>query len=780
MRFEVVHALDWRTRIKVPYLEGRKELAQEVAHALNDIPWIDAIEVRLATGSVILVHLDNAFDNEAVAEVFASAIPAAPPLKNSVANYTCSVCSRNYYSEGPHVSGTVLILAGLYIVFEWIRGLILGVSGHGRHSIMSRLFSLPALVAVGLGIPIMTVAMKNLGNGRISMDLLVSCAAIVSIIMGEVMAALVVMWLVNFSEWLETQTVERTRQAIRDMLHQDIRTTWLVRDGVEIQVAVSELVRDDIVSVRKGDAIPADGKVIEGEALVNESTMTGESQPVFKVAGDRALAGTTIEMGKMLVQVESTGEETRLGQIIRLIEEGQEQKAEIVLSSERFSDAVAPFSLALSLVVYLITGNIQRAMAMLIIACPCGVSLSTPTALSAAMGNAAGQGSLVKGGRYLEGAAQIQHLTFDKTGTLTSGIPRISRVISLDGEYEPIQILQLAASSQMHYKHPMTLAVLNKVHESEIEIPQHENTEMIIGHGVKARINGDEILVGSHHFMEDYTVEHEMGHEEEERMLTKGESVLFVACNRRLIGLMGVEDRLKESASEALLALKALGVEHIAMLTGDREKHARALAQHLPIDTIRWEQSPMDKASWIMRCKALYPDSTVAMIGDGVNDAPAFSHADISFAMGDSGADVAIEHADIVIRNGDLALVAQTVALGQKTLEVIRQNYTISVSLNLAGMFLAALGLISPLTGAFMHNLITVGVVGNSSRLLFYREDLSALAEKERRSGIEHSATRQDRNLESVKQNQNAPEISGEVESLNLTNSPYLRQSFRH
>jgi cation-transporting P-type ATPase C len=285
----------------------------------------------------------------------------------------------------------------------------------------------------------------------------------------------------------------------------------------------------------------------------------------------------------------------------------------------------------------------------------------------------------------------------------------------------------------MHYKHPMTLAVLNKVRESEIEIPRHEKTELIIGHGVKAKINGDEILVGSHHFMEDYRVDHEMGHEEEERMLARGESVLFVACNRRLIGLMGVEDRMKETAAEALLALKALEVEHISMFTGDREQHARALAQSLPIDKIRWEQSPEDKAAWVMQSKRLYPDQVVAMVGDGINDAPAFSHADISMAMGDTGADVAIENADIVLHNGDLSLVAQTVALGQKTLEVIRQNYGISVGLNMAGILFAAVGWLPPLAGAVFHNLITVGVVSNSTKLLFYKADLAALAEEAQR-----------------------------------------------
>ena len=743
MHLEVVHRLDWRTRIRVSALVDRKKAALKVAEALNRIPWIDRVEIRLATGSVILLHEESALDLGAVREVLASqgaSVRKPAPASAPVTGTTWPLPDANRRS---HVSGTVLVLSAVYIIVEWVRRLMFGGAHPGKFSLVSRVVNLPALLAIVLSVPIVREALRNLvACGRVSMDLLVSCAAALSIVMGEAMAALVVMWLVNFSEWLETSTVEKTRKAIREMLQQEIQDTWVLRNGVEVQIPVTDLVKEDVVSVRQGDALPADGKVILGEALINEAAMTGESRPVFKATGDVVLAGTTLEMGKILVRVESVGDRTRLGRIIRLIEEGQEQKAEVILSSQRFSDAVVPFSLVFSLLTYFITGSVQRAMAMLIIACPCGVSLSTPTALSAAMGNAARRGSLVKGGRYLEVAGRIKHLTFDKTGTLTSGVPHVSRVISLDEQYEPIRILQLAASSQMHYKHPMTLAVLNKVRESEIEIPRHEKTELIIGHGVKAKINGDEILVGSHHFMEDYRVDHEMGHEEEGRMLAEGESVLFVACNRRLIGLMGVEDRMKETAGEALLALKALGVEHIAMFTGDREQHAKALARSLPIDTIRWEQSPEDKAAWVMLCKDRYPDQVVAMVGDGINDAPAFSHADISFAMGDSGADVAIENADIVLHNGDLSLLAQTVALGQKTLDVIRQNYKISVGLNLAGMVLASLGWLPPLAGAVFHNLITVGVVSNSARLLFYKADLQSLAQRARDgNGKGHDST---------------------------------------
>ena len=713
----------------VPSLVGERDAARKVADALSEIPRISMADVRPGTGSIIITHEEGSLNLEAVRSVLEREIPVYERGNTAFEYSCCRAPLSRAENRQTHVPGWVLAITGIYLAIMWCGRLIFGRSMSPRVFSLRRIFGVPALVAVGLSLPILRDGLRDLmERWRPNMDLLIVSASYLSILMGEPVTAMVVLWLVNLSEWLEEKTQERTRKAIRSMLRQEVREAWIVRDGVELEIKVSELSVGDILSLRFGSAVPADGTVQDGEALVDESAMTGEALPVFKTSGDQVLAGTTVEMGHIFLHVDSVGEETRLAAIIRLIEEGEASKAPIQLSAERFSDAVVPVSLFLALAVFFFTRNLQRAIAMLIIACPCGIGLSTPTALTAALGNAARRGVLIKGGRNLETAGKVNTLVFDKTGTLTSGTPRVSRVITLDDDYEPIQILQLAASSQMHWKHPMTIAVLEKVGEIEIEIPPHEETEFIIGHGVRAKINGNEILVGSHHFMEDYEVDHEVGHDEEKRILEKGESVLFVASNGKLIGLIGVEDRVKDNTAIALLRLKDLGVRHIVMLTGDHKRNAMAIARDLPIDEIQWSQSPEDKAAWIAQWKERNPGDLVAMVGDGINDTPAFSRADLSLAMGDTGADVAMEHAAIVLRRGDLELVAEAIDLGQATLSTISQNYSLSVGLNLAGVVLAAFGWLSPLAGAFFHNLITVAVVSNSTKLLFYSPESSPSA----------------------------------------------------
>ncbi len=729
INIKVAHRLPWRIRLKVPSLIGERDIAQRVADALTQSREISTVDVRPLSGSVIIYHKEGFLDLESVRAILDKEIALVQKGKTGHEVSSCRRSLPGSTNDTSHVPGWVLAVSGIYLSIIWISRLISGKSALPRAFFLRRVFNFPALVAIGLSLPILREGLKTFfERGRLSMDLLITGASYFSILMGEPLTAIVVLWLVNLSEWLEEKTQERTRKAIREMLHQEVREVWVLRDEVEIQMKASDLSKGDILSLRLGNAVPADGTVEEGDALVNESSMTGESLPVFKTAGDKILAGTTIELGHIFVRVDSVGEETRLAGIIRLIEDGEATKAPIQLAAERFSDAVVPFSLSLALVVFFFTRSLQRAMAMLIIACPCGIALSTPTAMTAALGNAARRGIFIKGGSHLEAAGRVNTLVFDKTGTLTSGTPRVSRVVTLDIGYEPIKILQLAASSQIHWKHPMSIAVLEKVREIEIEIPPHEETELIIGHGVRAKIDGNEILVGSHHFMEDYEVDHKSGHEEEKRILKIGESVLFVASNRKIIGLIGIKDRLKENTAVALHALKSLGVRHIAMLTGDHKLNAMAIAKGLPIDEVKWAQSPEDKAEWIARWKEKQADRLVAMVGDGINDTPAFSHADLSFAMGDTGADVAIEHANIVLRKGDLGQVAEAVDLGQNTISTIRQNYSLSVGLNLAGVALAAMGWLSPFLGALFHNLITVGVVSNSAKLLFYHTEITSLA----------------------------------------------------
>lgn len=740
LKYRVKHRQPYRTRLKLPVLLRRDALCSQIEKLLHELSGVTGVEVHARTGSVILEHPGGLVEIAAVLEIIDEALarPVSPgncslvlPTKSTKCKLSGTDRSLKNTDKKNHVSGSVLVASGLYLLYLWMRHLFSAIATPVPISAVSRVTSLPALVALGLSIPIQRQAIQNLKRtGKPDIGILSTGLLYLSILFGNAVTALVVFWLFNLSGWLESRIRERTRTAVRAMLQQEVTEVWLVRDGVEIQVSVDELVPGDVISLRLGNTIPIDGTVVEGKALINESVMTGETFPSFRRKGDSVLAGTIIDEGRILVRVNSVGEETRLAAIIRHIEEAESGRAPLQVTSQRFSEAIVPVSLSLALGTFLLTGSLLRAMAVLIITCPCAIRISTSVAMSAAMGNAASRGILIKGGRYLELGGNVDVLVFDKTGTLTGNIPGISRVVTLDEDFEPVFILQLAASSQLRWKHPLTRAVVEKAKEMGVDIIPHDQTDVHIGQGVEARIGERDILVGSRQFLESRLIDFTAGDTHEKRMLGCGENVLYVACNHRLVGLIGVKDYLRSDTPRILQELRGMGVRHIVMLTGDGEQGAKAIAKHLSLDELHWSQSPEDKAAWITLWKKNHPHDVVAMVGDGINDTPAFACSDLSFAIGEGGADVAVEYADIVLQHGDLALVAETVGLGQKTVSVIRQDYAMAIGLNSVGLVMTTLGWITPFVGAFLHNVITLIVVSNSAKLLAYKKDPNVLAEK--------------------------------------------------
>ena len=714
-----------KNRLRIKTGERNPSLLRSLAHEVESLDWVVACESRPVSGSLVITTSDlPRFDElDAALDQGCSSYQAGIEHR-AVVKRDDSL--KRYEPSEEHLPGPVLAVTGILMTTVWI--LRLRPEGE-RFGIDKGFFNIASATTAFLAYPILKTGIRKLeATGKLNMELLICTASLASIIMQESATALVVMYLINLSEYLEDKTMEKTRKAIRGMLTGEKQMVWKIIDGREKEVSSTELVKDDLIVLRIGNAVPCDGMVIEGDALVDEASMTGESLPVYKKFDDRVVAGTHVDMGEITVRVEKIGDETRMGSIIKMIESEEALESETMRMADKFADIVVPVSLSLFLVTYLFTRSFRRAMSMLIIVCPCGIALSTPAAMTAAMGNAASRGILVKGGKYLEKVADVDTVVFDKTGTITGGTPRVSRIITIDPDITPERILQLAASSQEKWKHPLSLAVLTKIRECEIEIPPSVETELIIGHGVRAVIDDHQILVGSHHFMEDFKIDHEAGHEEEIRIQKKGEAVLFVAQDGKLIGLIGVEDKIRQDALRTLNKLRAKGINNIFMLTGDNEFNARAIAQRLPLTDIGWSMLPEDKAKFIKEFKAKHPQSTVAMVGDGINDTPAFTSADLSFVMGAAGADAALEHADIVLKKDELDLVCQAVSLGKKTVETIHQNYRISIFFNLVGVVLAAFALISPFTGALMHNAITIYVVTNSGKLIFYEpEGLSEL-----------------------------------------------------
>ncbi|MCP4114588.1 MAG: cation-translocating P-type ATPase [Desulfobacteraceae bacterium] len=724
-QYRVVHRLSWRTRIKIPDLKQKAFIADTIAADLGRQPGVTGVAVRVKSLSVIIEHKKNGLSTDRVFSVLDRYFNNLPGT-GSKREMTLKPASS---PPRKHVSGTTLALSGAYMVFTWIAPLAALSS--------PILMAVPAIVALGLSIPIVANGIRSFReSGKPGTDLMTTAALFYSIATGNAGTALGVFWLFNLSSWLEERTVNHTRNTIRTMLRNDIKDVWLVKDGVEVQVPLSRIRPGDLISVRFGCTVPADGVVTKNKALVCEVAMTGESMPVLKEKGARVMAGTTMEAGHIIMRVEAVGETTRLAGIIRMVENAEESRAPVQRSAERFGRLMFPVSLGLFFGTLTVTGSVMRAMAMLIITCPCAMRISSSTALTAAMGNAAGRGILIKGGDALETAGKIDVLVFDKTGTLTQGSPTVSRVITLDDHFEPLDILKLSGSAQSPWKHPLTTAVMDKIKETREEIPKAEASDLIVGQGVRATISGKEVLVGSEKFMENRGIGCGDAAPLLERMLSNSETVVFVAKNKKLLGLIGVKDCLKENAASTLNALRAMGIGHMVMLTGDRKEMAVKAGRDLPLDEIMWSQSPEDKAEWIKKRKADYPGQVVAMVGDGINDTPAFAHADLSFAMGGTSADVAMAHGDIVLQKPDLALVAESVRLGKQCLSEIHENFRLTAGFNLACGVLTGMEWLSPFAGALAHNLITLGVVGKSGRLAFYDtgSDDHAIGAREKRN----------------------------------------------
>ena len=707
--YTIVHRLSWRTRIKVPGLQQKAFLADTIAAELEHLSGITGVAVRPGSLSVIIEHKKNGFSRDHVFSVLNRYLGKLPEVGSKGENSLTAPGS----TPRKHVSGLTLALSGAYMVFTWTAPL--------AAIFLPILMPLQAVVALGLSIPIVAHGLRSFReSGKPGTELITTAALFYSIVTGSAGTALGVFWLFNLSSWLEERTVNQTHNTIRTMLQNKVRHVWLVKDGVEVQVPLAQVIPGDMISVRFGSTVPADGIVLEKEALVSEVAMTGESMPVFKKKGDKLMAGTTVEAGHIIMKVTAVGETTRVAGIIRMVENAQASKAPVQRSAEKFGRLMFPVTLSLFFGTLTMTGSLMKAMAMLIITCPCAMRISSSTALTATMGNAAARGILFKGGDALETAGKIDVLVFDKTGTLTRGTPTVSRVITLDDRFDPLDILTLSGSAQSSWKHPLTTAVMDKIREKNAIIPKAQASDLIVGQGVRALISGKEVLVGSEKFMENCGIGCGNATPLLERMLSNSETVVFVANDGKLLGLIGIKDRLKDNATATLNTLKKMGINYMVMLTGDRKEMAVKTGRDLPLDEIRWCQSPEDKAEWIKKRKADYPGQVVAMVGDGINDAPAFAHADLSFAMGETGADLAVAYGDIVLQKPDLALVAESVRLGRQCLSEIHANFQLTAGLNLACGVLTGMDWFTPFAGSLVHNLITLGVVGKSGRLAYY------------------------------------------------------------
>lgn len=582
----------------------------------------------------------------------------------------------------------------------------------GAENWRAGLMTLAALIA---GWDIALRAVTSLRSRHISIELLVTIATVGALVIGEYWEAAAVTFLFILGAYLEARTLNQTRQVLEGLLDLAPTTAIVSRDGQQVEALPHEVLAGEVVLVKPGAKIAVDGEVIQGHSSVDESAITGEPMPAEKSQGSQVYAGTVNQAGLLKVRATGVGADTTLARIIRRVEEAQEEKAPTQRFIERFSQWYTPFIIGLSGLAYLITRDIELALTLLVIGCPGALVISTPVSMVAGIGRAAKSGILIKGGEYLENAGKISALALDKTGTLTQGKPEVTDVIALNGHQEE-QVLRWAAIAEAGSEHPLASAIM-KAADHPGTIAPAERFDTCTGRGVRATLNGNQIGVGSKELMAELGVDvppEAQGHLT--RLKSSGKTAVLVSYNDLAAGILGISDTLREDAPKMIQRLKQIGLKQVVMLTGDDQRTAQAIAAEAGIDDVRAELLPEDKLQAIRNLQAA--GHVVAMVGDGINDAPALAAADIGIAMGAAGTDIAIETADIALMADDLMKLPEAIRLSKATLGNIRQNVVIAL-LTVTGLLLGViLGAVHMSGGMLIHEASVLVVILNGMRLL--------------------------------------------------------------
>ena len=579
----------------------------------------------------------------------------------------------------------------------------------------------PAWIAIVLcGIPIILEAAIGLITAfDIKADVLVSLALIASVCIGEIFAAGEVAFIMQLGALLEELTVARARAGIEKLVHLTPQTARVLREGREEIVSAEQVRVGDRLRVLPGESIPVDGVIVSGQTSVNQAVMTGESLPVDKTVGDTVSSGTVNQFGAFEMEASKVGEDSSIQRMIRLVQSADAGKAKIVGLADRWATWIVVIALTAAALTWLLTGQIIRAVTILVVFCPCALVLATPTAIMAAIGNATKHGFLVREGDALERLAAVKQVAFDKTGTLTYGTPKVAAAVSVQKGRSDLELYRLAASAEQLSEHPLGKAIVSCWKKDGGEaLFAAEKFSMIPGRGVCAQAAGKEILAGSPALLQEHHVPMTPP-ESSDAYVRQGCSITYIAVDGEFAGYLALSDTVRKESAAMIDALSALGVAPV-LLTGDNENSAKAIAGSLHIRTVQANCLPEDKLRFIRACQE--KGSPVCMIGDGVNDAPALKRADVGIAMGGVGSDIAVDAADIALVDDEVRKLPHLIALSKRMMATIRLNMTASMTLNFIAIALAITGKLNPVVGALVHNAGSVLVISNSALLLKWRK----------------------------------------------------------
>ena len=574
---------------------------------------------------------------------------------------------------------------------------------------------IPAVAIALGGWPVLRGVVQAALQRRITSHTLMTVGVLAAIVVGEWTTAALIVFFMRFADWLEGLTTARGREALQHLAALRPETAHVLRDGQETIVAVADVRPGEVVVVRPGERIPVDGEVVDGFAPVDQAPITGESVPVDKTVGDQVFAATVAQAGFLTIRTVGVADDTQFARIVRLVEEAEGHKAPVQRLADRFSTYYLPVVLTVALGTLLITGQVLNAVAVLVVACSCAIALATPVVVLASVGNAARRGILVKGGLALEQLARIDTVVLDKTGTITHGTPAVTDVVALDRS-DTSAVLAAIAAAERRSEHPLGQAMVRAAQQRGLAVAEPHDFASLPGRGVLATLDGARWAVGNRRLLQERGIAIAADAEDRARRLeAAGKTAFFAARDGQLLGLVAVADTVRPEARAALDELRDLGVRRVVMLTGDNERVAAAIAGALGI-AYRAELLPEDKIAAVRALQA--EGAVVMMVGDGVNDAPALTAADVGVAMGAAGSAVALEAADVALMRDDWRLVPEALRIGRRSRRTIRQNLGFTALYNVVGLTLAATGVLPPVWAAAAQSLPDVVIMGNSARLL--------------------------------------------------------------
>lgn len=588
--------------------------------------------------------------------------------------------------------------------------------------IISLPFDIAWIAILLCGIPIIKGAVIGLVTEfDIKADVLVSIALVASVIIGEIFAAGEVAFIMAVGAYLEERTVSKARAGIEKLVHLTPATARIVRDGEEIIVPAEQVMIADTIRVLAGETIAVDGIIIKGQTSINQSVMTGESLPVDKGEGDEVYSGTVNQFGTFLMSARKVGEDSSLQRMIRLVESADAGKAKIVGLADRWATWIVVIALAAALGTWLITGEILRAVTILVVFCPCALVLATPTAIMAGIGNATKHGILIKEGDALERLSKVKRIAFDKTGTLTLGKPSVVQIVSFSEDYDENKLLELAATAELQSEHPLGKAIVSGYRHKTGHSPLDADFfELLPGQGIIAAVGGKTVLAGNDTLFFNQKVPI-LNSLKEAALKTKAEgcTIIYLAAEGKALGFIALSDTLRQDAKTTITAIHKVGVQSV-LLTGDALEAANHMSQIAGINERKADCLPEDKLTAILEYQK--NGEPVCMVGDGINDAPALKAAQVGIAMGGIGSDIAIDAADIALTSDDIKEIPHLLRLSKKTMGTIHINLAASMLLNFIAIILAITGILNPILGALVHNAGSVAVIINSSLLLKWRK----------------------------------------------------------